>query len=232
MSLKQCAIYIRGSKILSVLLKYCGHRSLADLQKGASSQADYLGLIFAESKRKVEAHQVKEWLEAVLLHGKKLVGVFVNETTERICEVTRLVPLSVIQCHGNESVEQVAKIKEATGLPVWKAIHHGEDALTKMKQYAHVADGYVVDSRVRGAWGGTGVSFDWAAVPFYLEEAERQSVPCFIAGGITPENVEQLLSYCPHGLDISSGIEENGEKSIEKMIEIEKKVTRYVQCAK
>jgi phosphoribosylanthranilate isomerase len=97
-----------------------------------------------------------------------------------------------------------------------------------MRQYAGVADGYVVDSRVSGAWGGTGVAFDWSNVPFYLEEAARQAVPCFIAGGITPENVERLLAYRPYGIDISSGIEENGEKSVEKMKEIEKKVATDV----
>lgn len=217
---------------MSVLLKYCGHRSLSDLQKGAKSQADYLGLIFAESKRKVDAQQVSEWLNTVTLGGKKLVGVFVNETMERISDVARIVPLSVIQCHGDESVEQVANVKAATGLPVWKAIHHEEGALAHMKQYASVVDGYVVDSRVRGAYGGTGVSFDWESVPVYLEEAARQGVPCFIAGGITLENVEQLLIYEPHGIDISSGIEEHGEKSAAKMKEIEKKVKCNVQCTK
>ncbi|GGJ60369.1 phosphoribosylanthranilate isomerase [Anoxybacillus voinovskiensis] len=217
---------------MNILLKYCGHRSLSDLQKGAKSQADYLGLIFAESKRKVDAQQVKTWLETVPLGGKKLVGVFVNETMERISDVARIVPLSVIQCHGDESVEQVANVKAATGLPVWKAIHHEEGALARMKQYARFADGYVIDTRVRGAYGGTGVSFDWKSVPVYLEEAARQGVPCFIAGGITPENVEQLLIYQPHGIDISSGIEEHGEKSREKMSEIEKRVKRDVQCTK
>ncbi|ANB61224.1 phosphoribosylanthranilate isomerase [Anoxybacteroides amylolyticum] len=217
---------------MSVLLKYCGHRSLSDLQKGAKSQADYLGFIFAESKRKVDAQQVKTWLETVPLGGKKLVGVFVNEPLERMCDVARIVPLSVIQCHGDESVEQVAKMKEATGISVWKTIHHEEGALERMRQYARFADGYVIDSRVRGAYGGTGVSFDWESVPFYLEEASRQGVLCFIAGGITPENVEQLLVYQPHGIDISSGIEEHGEKSVMKMNEMEKKVKRDVQCTK
>ncbi len=217
---------------MSVLLKYCGHRSLADLQKGAQSAAHYLGLIFAESKRKVEVSQVKQWLEAVELNGKKLVGVFVNSELEYIRFVAHSVPLSVIQCHGHETVEQVAAIKKATNCLVWKVIHHREGALGNMKKYARVVDGYVVDSRVNGAWGGTGVAFDWDAVPFYIEEANRQGVPCFIAGGIAPHNIDRLLSYQPHGIDISSGIEENGEKSMAKMIEIEKKVMHSVRYAK
>ncbi len=218
--------------MLSVLLKYCGNRSMADLQKSANSGADYLGLIFAESKRKVEAHEVKKWLETVSLNGKQLVAVFVNASVEDIRVVTSTVPLSIIQCHGNETIEQVAKIKETTNLLVWKAIHHGEDALVKMRQYASFVDGYIVDSRVNGAWGGTGISFDWTYVPFYIEEAERQAVPCFIAGGVTPDNVEKLLCYRPHGIDISSGIEEYGEKSVRKMKQMEEKVNQYVQCSK
>ncbi|MDE8562359.1 phosphoribosylanthranilate isomerase [Anoxybacillus rupiensis] len=217
---------------MSVLLKYCGHQSLSDLQKGIKSCADYLGIIFAESKRKVDAHEAKTWLKMVDLGKKQLVGVFVNSSAEDIYAVTELLPLSVIQCHGTETVEQIAKIKAATDLPVWKAIHHSEEALSKMRQYATVADGYIVDSRVKGAWGGTGISFNWEAIPFYLEEANRQGVPCFIAGGITPDNVAQLLSYRPHGVDISSGIEENGKKSARKMMEIEKRVKHDVQGTK
>jgi phosphoribosylanthranilate isomerase len=210
------------------VLKYCGNRTASDLQKSVRSRANYVGLIFAESKRKVEVEMVKQWLQYISLGGKQLVGVFVNAPIDQITHAASQLPLAVIQCHGHETVEHIAKIKEVTDLSVWKAIHHDEKALAKMKQYAGVADGYVVDSRVNGAWGGTGMTFDWKNVPFYLEEAARQAVPCFIAGGITPENIEKLLSYRPYGIDISSGIEENGEKSIKKMKEIEEKVANYV----
>lgn len=213
---------------MAVRLKYCGNRTASDLQKSAQSKADYVGLIFAESKRKVEVEAVKQWLQYISLGDKQLVGVFVDAPIDKITYAASQLPLAVIQCHGNETAEYIAKIKEATGLSVWKAIHHDGNALAKMRQYAGIADGYVVDSRVSGAWGGTGISFDWENVPFYLEEAARQAVPCFIAGGITPENVEKLLSYRPYGIDISSGIEENGEKSAKKMKEIEKKVANYV----
>lgn len=213
---------------MAVRLKYCGNRTASDLQKSVQSKADYVGLIFAESKRRVEVEAAKQWLKCISLGDKQLVGVFVNAPIDKIIGAASQLPLAVIQCYGDETVEYIAKIKEATGLAVWKAIHHDGNALAKMKQYAGIADGYVVDSRVSGAWGGTGISFDWKNVPFYLEEAARQAAPCFIAGGITPENVEKLLSYRPYGIDISSGIEENGEKSVKKMKEIEKKVANYV----
>ncbi|OQP05918.1 N-(5'-phosphoribosyl)anthranilate isomerase [Geobacillus sp. 46C-IIa] len=210
-----------------VRLKYCGNRSAGDVQAALASGADYLGFIFAESRRNVSPEEVKRWLAPASLGDKQLVGVFVNASVDRITAIALQLPLHVIQCHGRETPAELAAVKEAARRAVWKAIHHGDGALEAMKQYAGVADGYVVDSRVAGAWGGTGVSFDWEAVPHYLEEAARQGVPCFIAGGITPDNVERLLAYRPDGIDISSGIETDGRKDPAKMKQIEEKVKQY-----
>ncbi|MBB6283205.1 phosphoribosylanthranilate isomerase [Geobacillus subterraneus] len=210
-----------------VRLKYCGNRSAGDVQAALASGADYLGFIFAEGRRNVSPREVKRWLAPASLGDKQLVGVFVNASVDQIVSVTEQLPLHVIQCHGRETPAELAAVKETTRRTVWKAIHHGDGALEAMKQYAGVADGYVVDSRVVGAWGGTGVSFDWEAVPRYLEEAARQGVPCLIAGGITPDNVERLLAYRPDGIDISSGIETDGRKDPVKMKQIEEKVKQY-----
>ncbi|MGP3561769.1 phosphoribosylanthranilate isomerase [Geobacillus sp. BK01] len=212
-----------------VRLKYCGNRSADDVQIALASGADYLGFIFAESKRRVSPAEVKRWLASAPLGGKQLVGVFVNAAAEQIAAVAAAVPLHIIQCHGRETPAELQAVKEVTGLPAWKAIHHGSGALDAMRQYAGIVDGYVVDSRVAGAWGGTGVSFDWEAVPRYLEEAARQGVPCFIAGGITPDNVERLLAYRPTGIDISSGIETDGRKDPAKMKQIEAKIKQCSQ---
>jgi len=214
-----------------VRLKYCGNRSADDVQAAFASGADYLGFIFAKSRRNVSPDEVKRWLTPMALGGKQLVGVFVNDSVDRIAAVARQLPLHVIQCHGHETPAELAAVKEATRRAVWKVIHHGDGAIEAMKQYAGVADGYVVDSRVVGAWGGTGVSFDWKAVPRYLEEAARQGVPCFIAGGITPDNVERLLAYRPDGIDMSSGIETDGRKDPAKMKRIEEKVKQYFKEA-
>jgi phosphoribosylanthranilate isomerase len=216
---------------LSVLLKYCGHRSLEDLQTSTGSRAHYLGLIFAQSKRQVQPGEVKEWLKTVPLNGKKLVGVFVNASVAEIMHVAKEVPLSIIQCHGTETPEQIIQIKKAARLPVWKAIHHSEEALEQMKHFAGIADGYIIDSKVKGEWGGTGISFNWEFVPSYLFEAERQGVRCFIAGGVRPDNIEELLRYRPHGIDISSGIEEREKKNKRKIQWIEEKVGKYESCS-
>ncbi|KIP20884.1 N-(5'-phosphoribosyl)anthranilate isomerase [Anoxybacillus ayderensis] len=206
------------------VLKYCGNRSLQDVQLVAKSEADYIGFVFAESKRKVKPQHVKRWLSVVQLETKQIVGVFVHPTMTSVASVLAHVPLSIIQCHGMETIQTVKQLKETFQLPVWKVIHHAPEAWTYMRAWKGIADGFVIDSGRKGAWGGTGISFDWRVVPYYMEEASRQGVPCFIAGGITPDNVEQLLMYEPFGIDMSSGIEENERKSEQKIKTIEQKV--------
>lgn len=207
-------------------IKYCGNHSLEDIRSAASSHADYIGIVFAhQSKRHVDAEQVAEWLQREPVNDhQKLVGLFVNSSVEEIQSVLQDVPLDLIQCHGTESPEWVKEIREGTGLPIWKAIHHDEHALQLMRTYEGTVSGFVIDCKVKGQWGGTGKSFDWSAVPEYTEEARRQGVPCFIAGGIQADNVADLLRYGPEGIDISSGIEKNGQKDETEIRRLEERM--------
>lgn len=210
------------------IVKLCGNRSLSDLAKTTSSDASHLGFIFVgRTKRYVRPELVGRWVKKVRPR-QKLVGVFIEPTIEEVEEVLHFVPLDVIQLHGNETVSQLLGIKEAFGLPVWKVIHHQADGIQQMEIFSGVADGYIVDSKVDGVSGGTGVSFDWEAVPFYRDKAYEQGVPCLIAGGIKPENLEALLAYQPEGIDLSSGIEVSEEKDISKIQAIMKGVERNV----
>ncbi|MDN4527636.1 phosphoribosylanthranilate isomerase [Fictibacillus fluitans] len=204
-----------------IAVKYCGCRSREDLELVQNSSAGYAGFIFAPSKRKVVPDEVARWINKLQPLSQKLVGVFVNPSAEEVEHALDLLPLDVIQCHGDESPEFLKLLKNKTGKIMWKAIRHEEEGWTALEDYAGIADGYVIDARVEGAYGGTGTAFDWEAVPFYLEEASRQEVPCFIAGGISANNITRLLSYQPHGIDISSGIEKDGKKSKEAITELE-----------
>ncbi|QOR65262.1 phosphoribosylanthranilate isomerase [Cytobacillus suaedae] len=213
--------------MLKVKLKYCGNKSLNDLQVSCNSNADYIGVIFADSKRKVHAEDLSRWLEQVDLQTKELVGVFVNESVDEIANVVSKVPLSIIQCHGTESPEQLIEIKSIINLPIWKAIHHSDDALQVMGNLRGIVDGFVIDSKVKGMWGGTGITFDWNRVGDYIAEAESQGVPCFIAGGIIPENITTLLQFHPKGIDLSSGIEVDGIKNKRLIRELEERLGLY-----
>ncbi|MCT8138899.1 phosphoribosylanthranilate isomerase [Anaerobacillus sp. CMMVII] len=194
------------------LLKYCGNQSFEDIVVTANSQAQYLGFVFAPSKRCVDPLEVQEWLLEQSV-TQKLVGVFVNSTLQEMERVLNYVPLDVIQCHGDEPPDFVARIKEYFQINVWKVIHHSESGVKKMKSYRHLVDGFVIDSKVEGQRGGTGMPFEWEAIPLYQEEASLQNVLCFIAGGINVNSVRDLLQYKPLGVDLSSGIEVNGMKS-------------------
>ncbi|MBP1942148.1 phosphoribosylanthranilate isomerase [Bacillus luteolus] len=213
--------------MMKVRLKYCGNKSLTDLQVACNSNADYIGVIFAESKRKVYAEDLSRWLVQVDLQTKELVGVFVNGTADEIANVVSRVPLSIIQCHGTESAEQLIEIKSIINLPIWKAIHHSDDALEVMRSLRGIVDGFVIDSKVKGMWGGTGITFDWNRVGDYMLEADSQGVPCFIAGGITPQNISTLLQFHPNGIDLSSGIEVDGIKNKQLVRELEERLGLY-----
>ncbi|WP_245579641.1 tryptophan synthase subunit beta [Alteribacter aurantiacus] len=211
-------------------LKFCGITTKEDFSKAAKSKADYLGVIFAESKRKVTPHQVASWLQHTQLNEDQYVfGVFVNQSVEDIVHTVESTGITAVQCHGNEAPEVLQQIKAKTGVKVFKTIHHKEGAFEKIDEYSHIADGFVIDTKVEGAWGGTGTSFDWNTVPIYMEEASKVEKECLVAGGITPENVDELIRFNPGGVDISSGIETNGRKDEDKMARTEEKVKKTYQ---
>ncbi|MGP1908209.1 phosphoribosylanthranilate isomerase [Metabacillus sp. JX24] len=213
------------------LIKICGNRSLHDLSLTAASSADYLGLIFAKSKRRVQADQVKEWLQKVDLRGKKLAAVFVNAPNEEIESVLRELPIDVIQLHGSETPDQAGKIKRRFGAEVWKALPHKEDTLSLMRDYEDSADGFVIDSKVKETFGGTGESFDWSSVPAYIKAADEMNRKVFIAGGIGPDNIDGLLALTPGGIDLSSGIEQNERKDELLLRRFEERVNQHVSIS-
>ncbi|MGG1573831.1 phosphoribosylanthranilate isomerase [Fictibacillus sp. NRS-1165] len=202
-------------------IKYCGCRSKEDLLLVKESLADFAGFIFASSKRRVDPEDAGRWIREIQPVNLQLTGVFVNPTIEEVQDALEKAPLNIIQCHGDETPGFLQELKRVTGKTIWKAIRHEASGWNSMKEFEGFADAYVIDARVEGVYGGTGTAFDWEAVPMYLEEAARQGVACFIAGGIQAENIMKLLNYRPHGIDISSGIEEDGKKSRMKIKDLE-----------
>lgn len=208
------------------LIKYCGNHSYQDLERTFNSRADFIGLIFtSKSRRTVQPEQAALWIKQLApLGSKKIVGVFADDPPERVFSILRSVPLDILQFHGSETPGTLAEVKKATGRQVWKAIHHAPGALERMHAFSSVADGFIIDTQVKGQLGGTGVAFDWDAIPDYQTEAKRQRACCLIAGGITPDNIADLLRYDPIGIDISSGIEQDFQKDRTKIYRLEKRV--------
>ncbi|MBM7553757.1 phosphoribosylanthranilate isomerase [Thalassobacillus pellis] len=209
------------------LVKLCGNRSLQDLKYSSESSATHLGFIFVKgTKRYVRPERAGRWVSDVE-PSQKLVGVFIEPTLEELEIALHYIPLDIIQLHGNETVSEVLKIKESFDIPVWKVIHHADFGIDYMRLFQGAVEGFVIDSKVAGAYGGTGVKFDWEAIPAYTREAEKQGVPCLVAGGINHINVTDVLDHYPHGIDLSSGTETEDAKDRKKIEVLMREVERY-----
>lgn len=211
-------------------IKYCGIQTIEDFQLAKAGLANYVGFIFySKSKRYVTPEKVQV-MNCSGFEMKK-VGVFVNEAPSEVLETAVKADLQVIQCHGNESPEELIFYKNV-GYEVWKALPHGPQTLQAMERYKGVVDGYVIDSKVKEQFGGTGVAFDWNFVPAYTNTARSYSKKCFIAGGITESNIDSLMYYHPDGIDLSSGIESDGKKDQQKIKRIERKILHDIQSSR
>jgi phosphoribosylanthranilate isomerase len=189
-----------------VKVKICGITNVRDAKAALDAGADYLGLNFYKgSQRYIKPAAAKKIVQALKGRGAKIVGVFVNESPERVAEIARTVGLSHAQLHGEERPGQVAAIARA-GVPVIKALRVGPDFRSQQlgeypRAKALMLDGFDPDER-----GGTGKAFDWHQV-----SRTRVTKPLFLAGGITPENVAEAIRIAqPYAVDICSGVETAG----------------------
>ncbi|QQK76021.1 phosphoribosylanthranilate isomerase [Salicibibacter cibarius] len=205
-------------------IKFCGMQSKKDVENAAAAGATALGFVFANSKRQVAPEAVNEWLASVHLHEQKTVAVFADPDATEVKTTLEKVSLDVLQFHGDESSEFLKAVKKSTGKRVIKAFRHQEKTLDLLSAFAPVADGFIVDAGTKMQKGGTGQRFDWGSVPVYVHFAQQLNRPLWIAGGVSPENVPELLSFHPDGIDVSSGIETEHQKDQGKMETIVKQV--------
>lgn len=200
-------------------IKMCGLRRPEDIIYANECIPDYIGFIFAKSKRKVSAQKAQE-LGMQLDPSIKKVGVFVNEPAENLISIAWQSGIDMIQLHGDEDKEYIEEVKRQTGKEVWKAVRvrTAEDIQKAMEL---PADKLLLDSFSEDSYGGTGKVMDFDV----LKQAVIQK-PYFIAGGLTIDNLPEILADTePYGIDISSGIETGGVKDRDKM-------KRVIQCVR
>ena len=224
--------YLYGPTYYTPKVKMCGISKVETIPAVVEAKPDYMGLVFAPSKRQVTVDQAKTLVEE--LHKQyasrynsgagqsnddveqsnndeiKTVGVFVNETLENLVTIATDANLDAVQLHGDEDEAFIKALKEKTDVEVWKAvqIRSSTDAEAWIDSSADMLlfDAYHKDER-----GGTGEVFDWSC----LDEFER---PFMLAGGIDSTNVARAIrTVRPYGIDISSGIETDGVKNDEKI---------------
>ena len=210
--------YLYGPTYYTPKVKMCGISKIETISAVVEAKPDYMGLVFAPSKRQVTVEQAEILVEE--LHKQcinhydtkvvKTVGVFVNETLDNLVRIADTANLDAVQLHGDEDEAFIQSLKERTNVEVWKAvqIRSAADAETWIDSSADMLlfDAYHKDER-----GGTGEVFDWSC----LDEFER---PFMLAGGIDSTNVARAIrTVRSYGIDISSGIETDGVKDNEKI---------------
>jgi phosphoribosylanthranilate isomerase len=183
----------------AVRSKICGITRIEDALAAAEAGADAIGLVFyAKSPRAVTAAQARE-IVAALPPFVTSVGLFVNASRCELNEILEVVPLDLLQFHGDETPADC----EGFHRPWIKAlrVRPGDDLEAACKLYSG-ARGILLDTFVAGVPGGTGEAFDWSLVP------ARLSKPIILAGGLHAGNVgEAIARVKPYAVDVSGGVE-------------------------
>ena len=189
-------------------IKICGLSRTCDIECVNRWLPDFCGFVFAEKSRRYVSREQAAGLKAMLSPAIKAVGVFVNASPEVTADYAEAGIMDLIQLHGQEDEAYLRRLRTLTGCPVIQAVSvRGPEDIRRAERSS--ADYVLLD---HGA-GGTGKAFDWQL----LSGLKR---PCFLAGGLTPDNVEQAVrDYSPYALDISSGVETNGWKDPDKIEE-------------
>lgn len=199
-------------------IKICGITALEEVQALNPLKPDYIGLVFAESKRKISKEEGKLLYDSI---DKKIrvVGVFRNNTKEYISEILDYIPLDVLQLHGDEDNDFIECFRQKYECEIWKGVS------IKTKEDIERAATFNVDTLILdGSNPGSGEVFPWKLV---LNMEGKAKV--FLAGGINEDNVLQgINNFNIQGVDVSSGVEvvKDGKraKDKDKMEKIIKKV--------
>lgn len=196
------------------MIKICGLRTLEDITIINAHPVDYVGFVFASSKRRVTPEEARSMIKQ-LDRRVKAVGVFVNASPEAVNETIAFCGINIAQLHGEETPEECSRII----VPVWKAIAVKDDQAIQAGQAYRDVAGILLD----GAKAGSGTVFDWSRVEGF---ADKQLT--ILAGGLNAENVQLAIKTVkPHIVDVSSGVETDGIKDRKKIISFIRKVNEY-----
>lgn len=211
-------------------LKICGLQPGDDMSFTVHGSVRHVGIMFVPASKRYVAPTAARTIVAELNERAcTAIGVFVDADERAIVETVQSAQVTGVQLHGQETPQFCQSLRDRK-IPVWKAISvpnaaNGDVVATAEALFGTIApylphvDGLLLDAtppaRAAGVTGGHGKAFNWLLLPHIVPALQRTStVPVWIAGGITANNVGALLTLCrPEGIDVSSGVERNGRKS-------------------
>lgn len=212
-------------------IKLCGMMKPCDIEYANRVKPDFVGFIFANTRRKISAAQAKQFREA-LDAEIPAVGVFVNEDISGITSLVQNGCIDLIQLHGEEDADYIRRLREVCDVPVIKAVK--VQTVEQIRQAAALPVDYLLlDTYRKGVLGGTGEAFDWEllreakAAAGDTAEGELFGKPYFLAGGLHAGNLREAAALGSYGLDVSSGIETDGSKDFTKMVEVMELVRKF-----
>jgi len=208
-------------------VKICGLQSVEVLKSMNNLPIDYIGFVFAKSRRQVSPSTAAA-MAGTVRSGEgsanpRIVGVFVNPDMRQLEDVMSHVALDVIQLHGQESPAFCRDVKGRFQADLFKVVSVGPQQRSDgnhvvFHDYGGTIDALLLDTFEPQYGGGSGATFAWDRIPAYRAWTREQGIPLFVAGGLNASNVLDLIrDYAPDGVDVSSGVETNGAKDLEKI---------------
>lgn len=189
-------------------VKICGLTRAVDASLAARLGADYVGVVFAESPRRVDPERARLVFADLPPAGVRRAGVFSRRPPGEVLEIARSVALDVVQLHDDFSADEITAIAEQFDGEVWTVVRVGPAGIPPERGWLFsAAGGVVLDALSRRGLGGTGESFSWTAVAADVA-ARRGAARLIVAGGLRAENVaDAIVALRPDVVDVSSGVE-------------------------
>ena len=200
-------------------VKICGLKRKEDILTVNMLLPDYIGFVFAKSKRQVTLEEV-DYLKSFLDPHIQAAGVFVNAPLDVITSLCSSAVIDMIQLHGDEDAEYANELRSRVHQPIVKAVRvETQEQIFKMQNFP--CEYLLLDTFTKDQYGGSGHLFDHGLVP----EMEK---PFFLAGGLTADNVQGCIKKCrPYAVDVSSAVESDGQKDSKKIKEFIERVKNY-----
>ncbi|MDO9490976.1 phosphoribosylanthranilate isomerase [Acetobacterium sp.] len=190
-------------------IKICGLSRFEDIAAVNAARPDYIGFVFAASRRQVDMETARA-LKQSLYPGIKAVGVFVNHPVTEIIALAEAGIIELIQLHGDEDEAMVRLLQTQTGLPVIRALRISSPA--DIRETA--ADYRLFDTYDPSQYGGSGAAFNWDLLAGVTGDF-------FLAGGLNIDNIAAAINQVrPYCVDLSSGVETDGVKDRNKILHI------------